>query len=110
MKGSHNVCTTVPLETPLRWTDGGMARSASNPPKYPCLDGEESCDVVPSVRPAGTPPASEGRTAVTGSGYAYGAEHPRVGGEDRNYSDYQKSLGGTPPRRREGLERVRHSH
>ncbi len=47
-------------------------------------------------------PASAGRTAAGNSRRSGAAEHPRVGGEDRDSPRSQNANAGTPPRRRGG--------
>jgi hypothetical protein len=51
-------------------------------------------------------PASAGRTERAGAGSPTRAEHPRVGGEDPVHSRWPSFVGGTPPRRQGGHERL----
>src|SRR5690606_27309619 len=53
-------------------------------------------------------PVSAGRTRARGRSWRAGAEHPRVGGEDRVSSVAPVACGGTPPRRRGGLRPMSH--
>ncbi len=97
--------------------------SAPRSPEHPRVGGEDYDAILKGSSPAGTPPrrrggrrpqlgrggcrrntpASAGRTGAARAVPSPPAEHPRVGGEDWALGPSNRSVAGTPPRRRGGL-------
>ncbi len=111
-----------PAEEALRPPPSGIPRAGCTTRRHARVGGEDPSPWGPSAGRNGTPPrrrggrvrtgpeelhgrntpASAGRTRSSVMSVSGGAEHPRVGGEDRNSGPLWQSLGGTPPRRRGG--------